>query len=87
MLFVLSFFMLFAAAATLALLAIDASYARHRYDELLDRSHGRQWAPGGPLMEDRKAGASMLPAGARSKLWGAAAGAVGIGIVLLVVAA
>ena len=87
MLFVLSFFMLFIAAATLALLGIDASYARHHYDEVLDRSHGAHWAPGGRMIEDRIDGSSMLPAGARTRLWGAAAGAAGVGIVLLVLAA
>ena len=86
MLFVLSFFMLFTAVATLALLGIDAGYARHHYDEVLDRRHGAQWAPGGPMIEDRIEGPSMLPAGARTRLWGAAAGAAAVGIALLVLA-
>lgn len=87
MLFVLSFFMLFTAAATLALLAIDASYARHHYDDVLDRRHGAHWGPGGQMIEDRTVAASMLPPGTRTRLWAAAGSAAGIGVVLLVLAA
>jgi hypothetical protein len=87
MLFVLSFFMLFTAAATLALLGIDASYARHHYDDALDRRRGVHWTPGGQMIEDRIDGASMLPAGARTRLWGVAVGAVAVGLLLLALAA
>jgi hypothetical protein len=87
MMFVLSFFMLFTATATLALLAVDASYARHHSDDVLDRSRGAHWGPGGPMIEDRAAAASMLPPGARTRLWAAAGSAAGMGMVLLVLAA
>lgn len=87
MLFVLSFFMFFTAAATLALLGIDASYARHHYDDVIDRSRGAHWTPGGRMIEDRIDGPSMLPAGARARLWGAAVGAAAVGAVLLALAA
>ena len=87
MLYVLSFFMLFTATATFALLAIDASYARHHYDDILERRTGAHWGPGGRMIEDRTATASLLPEGARTRLWAAAGGAAGIGVVLLVLAA
>ena len=87
MLFALSFFMLFTATATLALLAIDASYARHHYDDVLDRRRGAHWGPSGRMIEDRAAAASMLPDGARTRLWAAAGGAAGMGMVLLMLAA
>ena len=87
MLFLLSFLLFSTSVATLFVLAVDALVARHGLERRIDRARGRHWAPrGGAVLEDPVAGASELPAGARTRLWVLAGVAAALGGVTLVLA-
>ena len=85
--FALSFLLLSASVATLLVLAIDAVVARYGVERRIDRSQGMHWAPrSGAVLEDPVAGASLLPAGARPKLWVLVGAATVLGSLVLVLA-
>lgn len=87
MLFLLSFLLFSTSVATLFVLAVDAVVARHGLERRLDRAQGRHWTPrGGAVLEDPVAGPSLLPAGARTRLWALAGSAAALGGVALILA-
>ena len=87
MLFLLSFLVLFGAAVTALLLAVDSIYARTGVERRLEPAGGRRWSPeSGDVVEPPVVGRTVLPQDVRSRLWLMLLLAVLVGVGLLALA-